>query len=78
MNAMQGLLAQSSGAGAGGQGHGHAQAEGRVGGGGMMPQPNMGGGGGGAGAINPQLAALFNSQQFAQIAQRMRENPSFY
>ena len=36
------------------------------------------GGAGGAGAVNPQLAALLNSPQFAQIAQRMRENPSFY
>lgn len=36
------------------------------------------GAGAGAGAISPQLAALFNSEQFAAIAQRMRENPNFY
>ena len=43
--------------------------------------PNAPGGNAGAGAGAPmdsQLASLFNSQQFAQIAQRMRENPSFY
>lgn len=42
----------------------------------------MGGAGAGAGQaqarIDPSLATLFNSENFALMAQRMRENPSFY
>ena len=41
---------------------------------GQMP-PGMGGMGGGA---PPELMALMGNPQFAQLAQRMRENPQFY
>lgn len=86
MNQMQALIARSGGAGAGQGGDQDAYDDygaedmGSANPMGAMPgmQPPMGGMPGGNPAMNQQLAALFQSEQFSQLAQRMRENPSFY
>mmetsp|Transcript_18553 Transcript_18553/g.24945 ORF Transcript_18553/g.24945 Transcript_18553/m.24945 type:complete len:99 (-) Transcript_18553:831-1127(-) len=78
MNAMQAMLARAGGAGGQGQEDDYADYGQEDMGSANPMAGSMPGMEGANPAMNQQLAALFQSEQFSQLAQRMRENPNFY